>query len=96
MHFSDLHFNQDDESTYKLSRESLLGFLKDKKLLSNYIFITGDSADKGKFNGVVDYIKNLSKNCLNNPKKKIEECVFYVAGNYDVKFTKDRISIIEE
>lgn len=97
LHFSDLHFCKDGDTRHHTTRDRLCAFLKSSRLSADFLFITGDIAEKANFIGAKEYIDKLieaSDITRNDPD--ISRRVFYVAGNHDVHHNlKSRTEVIE-
>lgn len=81
-HFSDLHFQYKNCGfSTKLLRSSLIKTLETNKVKFNYIFITGDIYNQGKYDEeTTNFIKRIAEitGCNN-------ENIIICAGNHDVK-----------
>jgi len=82
LHFSDLHFNSGDSFAMAYARKSLYSFLKNNNIYCDYLFITGDIADKGKYSESF-----TSMRCLINSISFNTNCenIFWSAGNHDIE-----------
>lgn len=101
LHFSDLHISYQDPNAQK-AKDKLIEFIKKQrrqgKLKYNYIFISGDIANKSKYDRVEDYfIKFISALGLNNSTKDLKK-VFWAVGNHDIlrEPEEERHQIIKE
>lgn len=82
LHFSDLHFDVSDYFDVELMRDKLLEFLPTLPQ-SDYIFLTGDLANKGIFNNVKRSISKIIK-AANVPDDD-KERFYWAVGNHDIK-----------
>ena len=61
LHFSDLHLTPEEKFDTIMARDELKKFLRDEttagRLTCDYIFFTGDIANKGNYDGVSGFIK---------------------------------------
>jgi len=82
LHFSDLHFNSGDTFAMAHARKSLYSFLKNNKISCDYLFITGDIADKGDYSESLASAKNLINSITFNTSC---ENIFWSVGNHDIE-----------
>jgi hypothetical protein len=82
LHFSDLHFNSGDSFVMAHARKSLCSFLKNNNMSCDYLFITGDIADKGEYSKSIISIKELIDSISFNTDC---ENIFWSAGNHDIE-----------
>lgn len=106
LHFSDLHLRSDDPDA-RDARKRLIQFIKDERnagrLKFDYVFITGDVADRSNYEKSEEYLKQLftalgltnKKNALT--KQSLSK-VFWAVGNHDIKRdnTSRRTEIIKK
>jgi len=79
LQFSDLHLNPRVNFDTDLARAKLLEHLKNQNLKIDYIFITGDIADKSNYNGAAEFITELM-DCAKVSRKN----VYWSVGNHDI------------
>jgi len=81
LHFSDLHFRRIEGMSSENVRTKMYDKLRTLENV-NYVFITGDVADKGVYDGVEHQLHELAEhiNC-----KGGDERLFWVVGNHDIK-----------
>ena len=96
LHFSDLHLTPEADFDTHFARNQLIKFLSagtvSGHLQWDYIFFTGDIANKGKYDGVKDFINKLF--CSLNLRDTRR--VFWSVGNHDIsRESKLRSLIIE-
>ena len=84
LHFSDLHLELNEKFSTQYARKRLLGFLSAEtaagRLPYDYIFITGDVANRGVYRGVPAFAKQLFEALGATDLSK----VFWAAGNHDI------------
>jgi len=97
LHFSDLHLSADENAHKAYARNMLISFLESKYNndpdFCDYVFITGDIADRGQYERTEDFIHDLLKaiGMSESPDK-----VFWAVGNHDLNLEcKERELIIE-
>ncbi|WP_346065733.1 metallophosphoesterase family protein, partial [Lacrimispora amygdalina] len=81
LHFSDLHFSIKDNFDTHFAKKKLIEFIKENDIRCKYLFITGDIANRGKYDGCVDYL-NLLIEALNMNSNKHN--IFWAVGNHDI------------
>ena len=81
---SDLHFTIKDSFDMSFARKALLKCLATESIKPNYIFITGDIADKNDYSASKMYIEELLKT-VGFIDSKDKEKVFWSVGNHDIK-----------
>ena len=96
LHFSDLHLAIDPTFVSECNRDYLLEFLKNEtssgRTKCDYVFLTGDIANRGKFKGVADFITRLLNAIDMNDAL---DRVFWAVGNHDIhRSSKVREAII--
>jgi predicted phosphodiesterase len=86
LHFSDLHLTPNANFNTAFARERLIDFLaaetKAGRLQCDYIFITGDIANKNDYSGAKKFIGELFR-ALNWTSDKYSN-VFWAVGNHDI------------
>ena len=91
LHFSDLHLSAKGIENNSM-REKLISFIKEQhnngELLFDYVFITGDIANRSVYDGVHKLIKDLL-GALNIKDGEIKDKVFWACGNHDIKRPAD-------
>jgi len=80
IHFSDLHFSSKESFITMRARDKLIRFLCGEKLPCDYIFITGDIANKNSYRGADDVIHKL----IAAASVPVER-VFWAVGNHDIE-----------
>ena len=101
LHFSDLHLNSDDPNS-KRARDKLIKFIKNERaagrLSFKYVFITGDIANKGKYDKVCDYLKSLFEALGLQCNEEGLRNVFWAVGNHDIlrDETSERYKLIQQ
>ena len=87
LHFSDLHLTPKQSFDSQYARKRLLQFLHDEasngRLPCDYVFFTGDIADKGNYDGVQDFIPDLF-GALNWKSNASINRAFWAVGNHDI------------
>ena len=87
LHFSDLHLTPKISFKPYYARSQLLKFLDREttagRLPCDYIFITGDIANQGNYDGVPRFIEQLFKSLEWSDYKR----VFWAVGNHDISRT---------
>ncbi|MDR2712464.1 MAG: metallophosphoesterase, partial [Clostridiales bacterium] len=78
LQFSDLHFSMHDSFDTRMARKALLDFLAKERFTCDYIFFSGDIADKNNYTDAEVYIQKIISNIAH-------EQVFWAAGNHDIK-----------
>jgi Predicted phosphohydrolases len=92
LHFSDLHFNTKDTVGKQHAHDTLLTYLKEQKFATDFLFITGDIADKADYTEAKVFIPKLVDEIDIN-----KDNIFWSVGNHDIKRTRTaRNSLIEE
>lgn len=95
LHFSDLHLSGCTLDA-EMAKDKLIKFVEKKReenqLNFQYIFITGDIANRGEYEGTKDFMKKLFSACGLNCTKKGLERVYWAVGNHDI----DRSEIISK
>ena len=96
LQFSDLHLSSSDPFNMLFARDQLLDCLKREQFVCDYVFITGDVADRGKYPSEKDIEKVLTEvNASSDNVFWIEKIlaevsvprdnVFWSVGNHDVR-----------
>ena len=86
LHFSDLHLAPGAKFANRTARKELLKFLRNEiahgRLPCDYVFITGDIAQRGNYDNAKEFITELLKtlNCSMDKKNR----VFWAVGNHDI------------
>lgn len=94
LHISDLHCNPKEGFDTSLAKKKLIDFFEKNyaDLSCDYIFITGDIADRGNYSDVENFIKKLIKSVCTN----YSPYIIWVPGNHDIKRKKYRTQVIKE
>jgi len=80
LHFSDLHFNFNENIDTHYARKSLVKKLKEENLHCDYIFFTGDIVDKCDYESI-DFIHEIIDTItISNNNVRI----FWAVGNHDI------------
>ena len=90
LQISDLHFSTRDSFDMSFARQGLLDCLEDlvdKGIKPDYVFITGDIADKNDYSSSKEYIEKLLK-AIGFNKKADKKRVFWSVGNHDIERSK--------
>jgi len=91
LHFSDLHLAENKYEPKK-AKEMLIEYLAERKergeLKYDYVFITGDVANQGKYDGAEIFMKDFY-NALDLKKEDLGKRVFWAVGNHDIERNKD-------
>lgn len=101
LHFSDLHLCSDDSNAAD-ARKSLIKYVETERkagrLKFDYIFITGDVADKAKYDQSESYLKELFTALGLKITKRSLSKVFWAVGNHDISRsdTSKRSEIIKK
>ncbi|MCL1913178.1 MAG: tetratricopeptide repeat protein [Eubacteriaceae bacterium] len=80
LHFSDLHFSPNESFDTIQARRAFLSCLEEENFSCDYVFITGDIANKGNYDNVEKQMAELVGK-LNVDKSNI----FWAVGNHDIK-----------
>lgn len=87
LHFSDLHSHghQGYDHTQALAR--LADFIEQysNSLKCDYVFFTGDMANKGDYSNTIDFIKKLIKSISFTDTSGKDQKIFWSVGNHDIK-----------
>ena len=96
LHFSDLHFSDLDGYDMKIAQERLGDFIKKNIHICDYVFISGDVADRGIYDEVKKNLQDIL-GCINiNYDGKEQERVFWAIGNHDIAREELRTNIIKD
>jgi WD40 repeat protein/predicted MPP superfamily phosphohydrolase len=93
LQFSDLNFSVSTSFDAGSAKATLLTCLSElrKETGFNYVFITGDLADKNDYTSDKTYVKDILDSA------GVASCnVFWAAGNHDIRHSKMRNSIIDK
>lgn len=90
IHFSDLHLSAESDFDTVDAREKLIKKLTELTATRNgrlcdYIFITGDIANKCDYKNTREFMNRLLKALGITSKKEIKERVFWAVGNHDIE-----------
>ena len=92
MQFSDLHFNPKEYFDTSMARKQLLTLLDEKRFKCEYLFITGDIANRGDYSSAKENLEQILSRVEVSPDN-----VFWSVGNHDIKRGgKLRTQIIQE
>ena len=80
LHFSDLHFSAGGTFDTGMARDALIICLEAAKFKCDYIFITGDIADKRGYSTAKPFVERI-KNATGVPPEQI----YWAVGNHDIK-----------
>lgn len=89
LQFSDLHLNPNDSFDTLRAREELINCLKKEKFECNYLFITGDIADRNNYSSTKKDMHDLLS-CIDIAPDNI----FWAVGNHDIKRSSMRNDLI--
>lgn len=96
LHFSDLHLKPENDEVFDIdhARRELLNFLESEGKSIRYVFITGDIAHKGSYDGTKGFLSVLIDTLESVNINK----VFWAVGNHDIQSRplKWRAKIINE
>lgn len=81
LHFSDLHMWSEEKFESKYARKKLVEYLETMKLDCDYMFITGDIANKGDYSNTKQYVSGLI--AAAKMDQKIDR-VLWSIGNHDI------------
>ena len=92
LQISDFHFKTKDSFDMSNARKKLLEKLKEDNIKPDYLFITGDIADKNVYASSKEYLEDLL-----NTVELSKDKVFWAVGNHDIKRgTGHRAQIIKK
>ena len=80
LQLSDLHFSPKTHFDTTTARNQLLAVLEKERLKCNYLFITGDIANRGEYGSSKEYLDQIIS-CVKVPASN----VFWAVGNHDIK-----------
>ena len=80
LQFSDLHFSSYESFNIQLARKALLECLEREKFECDYVFITGDIANKNIYENVDKHMAEIITRTAVEPDN-----VFWAVGNHDIK-----------
>ena len=89
-HFSDLHFQYNENFGTKVLREKLLKRIEEDNIKLDFIVITGDISNRGVFSeDTLEFINSILKKtgCQ-------KEDLFICCGNHDIERNDDRLDLI--
>jgi predicted MPP superfamily phosphohydrolase len=79
LQFSDLHLNPHESFDTRIARKALLDCLRKERFNADYVFLTGDIADRGNY----EFSDELMPKILDEIKGT--KNVFWASGNHDIK-----------
>ena len=92
LQFTDLHLNPQESFDKSIAKMEMLNYLNEKKFKCDYVFFTGDIANRGNYGATKEFVEQILKTV-----DVSYENVFWSAGNHDIRRgLKEREAIINE